>query len=107
MDFSTYVRKPFQVRAVLVTEDNIEEIAKLTGTLETKDNGERYVEVDPNKVPNVAKIYVGFLLTKMDKQHRCYPPQIFKKLFVESNAELESLIKDLNRPTKSMEAKSS
>lgn len=99
LTYSTYVRKPFQVKAVLVTEDNIEEIAQLTGVLETKDDGSRYIEVDRRKVPNVFKVYVGFFLTKMDKQYRCYPPQIFEKLFVENDSELESLVKELNGRT--------
>lgn len=99
MDYEAYVRKPFRVQAILVTEENIEEIAGLTGKLEEKDDSTRYIEVDRRKVPNVFKIYVGFFLTKMDKQYRAYPPQIFEKLFVKNDDDLEKLIKDLNGRT--------
>lgn len=96
MEFSSYVRKPFSVKVVVIDDDNIVEVAKMTGTLETNDDGTKYIEVDRKKVPNLGKIHKGFLLTKMDKQYRCYPPHIFEKLFVESTPELESLIKELN-----------
>lgn len=99
MDYNSYVRKPFKVQAVLVTDENIAEIAKLTGVLEKNDDETLYIEVDRLKVPNVFKIYVGFFVTKMNKQFRAFPPQVFEKLFVKNDEELEKLIKDLNGRT--------
>ncbi len=46
MEFTTFVRKPFTVEVVEVTDENIAEIAELVGTLRCKEDGSRYIHVD-------------------------------------------------------------
>ena len=82
MEFMTFVRKPFIVQAIEVTEDNIEEIAKYVGELCEEDNGSRYILVDPTLVPNVFRVFPGYYMTKMGKNVRCYTRKIFTEQFV-------------------------
>jgi len=95
---TTYVRKPFLVDAVEITDKNISELASLVGTLQNKDDGTIYIQVDRRLVPNVFRVYPGFWMTKMDGNIRCYSKQIFDKLFIPSNVELEEWIAQLNAP---------
>ena len=96
MDFTTFVRKPFSVNAIEITEDNIKDLAHLIGTIQTKKDDTVYIQVDRRLVPNVHRVYPGFWLTKMDANVRCYPAQIFRKLFVKSNADIEAWINYLD-----------
>ncbi len=43
---TTYVRKPFLVDAVEITDENISELAGFVGTLQNKDDGTIYIQVD-------------------------------------------------------------
>lgn len=91
MEFTTFVRKPFIVEAVEITTDNIEEIAKLVGTL--KSEGDKpYIQVDRRLVPNVYKVHPGFWMTRMGDNIRCYSDHIFKAQFIEMLPEFGDLI---------------
>lgn len=83
MEFTTFVRKPFEVEAVEITEDNIEEIAPLVGDLMKKDDGSHFIQVNKKKVPNMFRVYPGDWLTKMDNNIRCYARRVFTEQFVE------------------------
>lgn len=87
MDFTTFVRKPFIVEAVEVTQDNIAEIAKLVGTLKN-EGGTPYIQVDRRLVPNVYKVHLGFWMTRMGDNIRCYSDHIFKAQFLEVSPEV-------------------
>ncbi len=54
MEFTTFVRKPFTVDAVEVTEENIAEIAELVGVLRQKEDGAPYIHVDRRLIPNIS-----------------------------------------------------
>lgn len=82
MEFNNYVRKPFGVSAVEITADNIEEVAKHVGDLRTKDDGTPYILVDRRLVPNVTRVYIGFWMTKMGENVRCYSRKIFREQFM-------------------------
>jgi hypothetical protein len=84
MEFTKFVRKPFIVEAVKITEENIAEVAPYIGALASEDDGTPYISVtDRKKFPNIyEKIYLGFWLTKMDSNLRCYSDNVFKKQFV-------------------------
>lgn len=89
MDFKRFIRTPFQVQAVQITEENIEEIAQHIGldkTVQTRDKGlkseTRYIVLDKRIVPIVSKAYVGWWVTQMDENIRCYAPEIFAAQFV-------------------------
>jgi hypothetical protein len=92
VDFTTFVRKPFTVSAVEVTEDNIAEVAELIGTLRKKENGVPFIQVNRRLVPNLYRVYLGFWVTKMDDNIRCYSKRIFKQQFIESTPDIETWV---------------
>lgn len=81
IDFERYVRTPFAVEATLITEDNIDEVAKLVGEVKTK-NGEKFIVLDRRIVPNVGKAFQGWYLTRLGVNLRCYSPKVFKEQFM-------------------------
>jgi hypothetical protein len=96
MNFTTFVRKPFVVEAVEVTEENIAEISKFVGTLRHKEDGTPYINVDRRLFPNIYRVYPGFWMTQMGDNIRCYSKQVFKKQFMRSNDDIEMLCKAMN-----------
>lgn len=85
LTFDKCVRTPFVVEVTEITEDNIEEIAKLIGSdgsVRGKGRG-RYIPLHPRIVPGVSRAYVGWKLTRMDDNYRCYSPKVFDAQFVE------------------------
>lgn len=96
MEFNTYVRKPFLVEAVEVTEGNIAEIAKYVGELKAKDDGTPFIFVDRRLVPNVYRVYPGFYMTRMGDHIRCYSRKVFHEQFTESSPEIQVWVDFLN-----------
>jgi hypothetical protein len=89
MEFTTFVRKPFVVEAVEVTAENIAEVAKYVGDLREKEDGTQYILVDRRLVPNVLRVYLGFYMTKMGENVRCYSRKIFREQFVEKDDSID------------------
>lgn len=90
MIFNTYTRKPFVVEAVEITDENIEAVAKLIGVdgeVKTKDDA-RYITIDKRIVPNIHRAFVGWWLTRMGDNLRCYSPKIFTDQFDVASAEV-------------------
>lgn len=73
---------PFLIEAIEITDENIEEVAEMIGTLKIK-GGNKVIEIDRRVVPNIYKAYVGWYLTKLDNQYRVYSPTTFSKQFAE------------------------
>ena len=97
VEYIEYVRKPFVVSAVEITVDNIEELNKeyKIGTVEHKDDGTPYIEVtNRHKIPNVTKVYPGYLLTRMGKNIRCFSRRIFFEQFGEMSDEWKQYFED-------------
>jgi hypothetical protein len=82
MEFSSFVRRPFLVEAVQITEENMEEVAKLIGEVKpnTKDGG-NMILLDRHIIPNIRRAFVGWWVTKLDDNLRCYSPKVFEKEF--------------------------
>jgi hypothetical protein len=83
MQFTRFVRKPFEVEAVEITKENIIEIAKLVGEIGEKQDGTPFIQVDKEKVPNMFRVYPGDFLTTMDGSIRCYARKAFYDQFIE------------------------
>lgn len=96
MDFTTYVRKPFVVKAVEVTAENIEEVARSVGDVKYNDDETPYILVDPRMVPNVDRVYIGYFMTRVGKNVRCYSRMIFTQQFVEKDDTVQSWLDFLN-----------
>jgi hypothetical protein len=82
MEFMTFIRKPFTVEAIEITEENMKEVATLIGTVRTKD-GVTYISLDRRIVPNVHRAFVGWYLTRLEDNYRVYAPKLFASEFVE------------------------
>jgi hypothetical protein len=89
MEFTEYVRKPFTVQATEVTVDNMHELAKSIGEVREEEDGTLYILVDPRLVPNVPKVFVGYFVTKMKKNVRCYSRNIFQEQFTKMTPEIQ------------------
>lgn len=81
--FVTFVRKPFLVTAVKITDENIDELAGLVGEVKEKEDGTKYIALDRRVIPNIRKAYVGWWITKLDDNIRCYSPKVFSNEFVD------------------------
>lgn len=97
MEFTRFVRKPFAVEAIEVTEENIAEIAKMVGSLRKKENGTPYIKVDQKLVPSVFNVYPGFWMTKMGDNIRCYSKRAFEEQFVASTEDIENWVTFMNK----------
>ena len=79
-DFQTFVRKPFVVKATEITSENIEDIASMIGEVRTRNN-EQYIALDRRVVPNVGRAFIGWWVTVLNGNIRCYAPKVFKEQF--------------------------
>lgn len=82
MEFNQYIRRPFVVEAVEITEENMVEIANLVGEVRSK-NGVTFIALDRRVVPNVNRAYVGWFMTRMADNYRCYSPKVFTDQFTD------------------------
>lgn len=96
MEFTEFVRKPFVVEAVEVTEENIADVAEFVGTLRTKDDGTPYIQVDRRLIPNIYRVYPGFWMTRMGDNIRCYSKRIFEEQFIENDAVTSDFVFAIN-----------
>jgi len=92
MEFTKYVRKPFVVEGLEITRENIADVAKFIGELREVDGLSPYIIVDERYVPNVDRVYIGYFMTKMGSNVRCYSKNIFKKQFIEQTEPMRELM---------------
>lgn len=90
LTFNQYVRRPFQVEAVQITEENIEEVAALVGSVREKD-GASYIALDRRVVPQMSKAQIGWWITRMDDNYRCYSPKVFDEQFASVEPESKNV----------------
>lgn len=82
MEFQQFIRRPFTVEAIEITAENIEEVAALVGKLQMKGDTP-FIVLDRRIVPSVNKAYVGWWMTRLGDNYRCYSPKVFTAQFVE------------------------
>lgn len=98
MEFTTFVRKPFTVEAVQITEKNIRDIAPLVGTIQV-DDGQVWIQVDRKKVPVLSEVEPGYWMTKVDGKIRCYSDRVFREQFTPITPEIRQWMDYLNQQT--------
>lgn len=81
LKFDRYVRTPFQVEAVRITEENLHEIAALIGEITTED-GKTFITINRKIIPTMGKAFVGWYLTRSGDSLRCYSAKVFKQQFM-------------------------
>ena len=84
LDYQTFVRTPFKIEAVEVTDENLTQIAEMLGSKVFTDTrtGNNFIGVDNDQMPGIYRIYAGFWVTKMGHRFRAYSQQRFLKEFV-------------------------
>ena len=92
MDFDEFIRKPFVVRAVLITEQNIDEVAEYIGTLRTTKEGDRYIQVNRRLIPYLLEVYPGYWMTRMGDKIRCYTDDVFEDQFTEITPDIRQWV---------------
>ena len=92
MEFTKFVRKPFVVEGLEITRENIADVARFIGELREVEGLAPYIIVDERYVPNVDRVYIGYFMTKMGSNVRCYSRNIFRKQFVEQTEAMRDLI---------------
>lgn len=100
LEYDEYFRRPFRIQAVQVTKENIEEIAEIIGDINNKPDGDPYIEVDPHKMPNMQRVYLGFYLTKVKGRYRAYSRRVFHELFGRASLEMQPALEYLDDPEK-------
>jgi len=96
LDYVNFARRPFVLDAVEITEENIAEVAELVGTIETRENGDRYIRVDPSKMQMVSFVYLGWWFTNIENHYRAYKPHLFHSQFVVINDDNRDSIHEMN-----------
>lgn len=105
LHFDTFVRKPFTVEAIQVTEENLKSVAKLIGQVQREPNGTRYIQTYKRKVPNITRVYVGYWVTKVENSDaiRAYSDRTFKNQFVKKTPLMNVLATGLGADTETKE----
>jgi hypothetical protein len=91
----TYVRRPFQVQAFEITQDNIAELAPHVGEL-CDDKGTPFIKSDKKKVGNNFKVWPGFFATVLKGHVRCYSRKTFFEQFGELNDKTAPVVEFLH-----------
>lgn len=85
MQTTIYIRKPFEVEAVEVTEENLEAVESwCTGEIKTDERERRFVKVRVNRPLNErqTRAYPGDWVLYAGTGFKVYTPKAFKKTFV-------------------------
>ena len=98
MELTKFVRRPFTVEAIEITEENIEELAQFIGTIRTKGDGGKYIAVDRTLIPTVDRVYPGFWLTRMGNNDKCYSRKVFMREFIELSPRRAEALEVLSTP---------
>lgn len=99
LEFTPFVRKPFTVEAVRITEANIAEVAELVGEvryLDEKNQRKPYIHVNRRLVPYVLRVFPGFWVTRMGEEVRCYANKVFHEQFAESDNHIVEAVAMIN-----------
>ena len=93
MDIKKYVRKPFVVEAVQVTEENIAEVADwCEGKIVNEDNDHAYIKVKTYRPMNrrQSQAFINDWVLKTTLGFKVYVDDAFGKTFVEQHSEVVS-----------------
>lgn len=99
MEMNEFIRKPFVVEAVEITEDNIYEVAKYVGDVIEEEGVQPYIQADRRLAPGATRVYIGFFMTRMNDHIRCYPRGLFFDQFTPLTGDVQKWVDFLNKTT--------
>ena len=82
LEYESYIRTPFSVRAIQITADNIDAVGKMIGEVKRFPNGEKYIVPNWELIPRIRRAKIGWWVTVYADQYRCYAPSVFRQQFV-------------------------
>jgi hypothetical protein len=86
--FKQFVRRPFVVEAIQITEENIHELSEFIGELVQNEGQDPYIQVDRAKVRNRSKVRIGHWMTRKDGVIHCYGPDPFMRQFAGTSEQI-------------------
>ena len=90
IEFTSYVRDPYVVEAILITEENIDELAPWIGEIEIDEkSGKKKILVNKDLVKNVFVVEPGYYMTRFNGRVRCYSKNAFKRTFREMTPDIQ------------------
>lgn len=90
MEYTEFVRVPFLVQAVQITEENFDDIFELIGKeIKELPGGKRYILIDRRIIPNGHKAQIGGWVTSMNDKIRYYSKTAFEEQFTSDLAMFE------------------
>lgn len=95
METVKYVRKPFEVEAVQVTTDNIDEVAAwCNGEVKEEENTSKYIKVAVARVLNErqTKAFVGDWVLYAGTGYKIYTAKAFAKHFDRSETQIPNVV---------------
>lgn len=101
LETTQYIRKPFSIDAVQVTDDNIKEVAKWVDSEVRTDSQGQYVKVRVHRPLNdrQTKAYVGDWVLYAGTGYKVYTPKAFAQSFEQVSGESKMI--DTSAPKKS------
>ena len=81
ISYESYKHIPFEVKAVEITDENIEEIATLIGEIEINEEGEKVIRTDKRVIKGFRTVPVGWFMSKVGRSFRIYKPLAFERTF--------------------------
>ena len=94
MEFQDFVRRPFKVEAVRITEENFDQIASMIGEAKVDKKGDKYIVIDKRIIPNMPKAHIGWWVTRFNDNLRCYANKVFNEQFIEYSSDWENWFKE-------------
>lgn len=101
IETTTYIRKPFEVEAVEVTEANIEEVKDwCQGNLQVEENGRQFIKVRVVRALNErqTKAYPGDWVLYAGTGFKVYTPKAFEKTFTKAEGEVKDAAAQRSKP---------
>lgn len=100
MELTEYIRKPFIVEAVEITKENVEDVAAYVGeVVYDEDDKPMYIESDRQLMPGIPRVYLGFYMTRMGDNIRCYSRRVFFEQFTMLNDDIQKWVDFLEKTT--------
>lgn len=83
IETSKYTRKPFEVEAIQVTAENMDEVAQWCGGTVTTEGDTKFIKVEIDRVLNErqTKAFIGDWVLKQNDSYKIYTSKAFRKSF--------------------------
>ncbi len=87
LETTDFVRKPFVVKVIEVTIDNMKEVNDThhIGSLEEKEDGTPFIAVKTKKADKPFRVFPGYFVVEMGRNVRCFSRKLFFQQFEHYN----------------------